>query len=111
MADIIVMPPTTSTAITNTNMCPSNNETSLLTPFCAVAPHCLVPVAKIQIQITLETIYEEEDGDDEDDGMEKSSETFASSTPLVFPKQAAKATCYFEITGPLVSFGHNFQCA
>ena len=103
-ADINVLPP----------MCPSNTETSPLTPFSAVAPNYLVPFSKVQIKITLETIYEEEEDDEEEekeDEMEKSSETHASSSPII---QAAAATCSFEITGFfhfLVSFGHNYQHA
>jgi len=42
-----------------------SNITSLLTPFCAVSPHSLATVTKLQIQITLETIYEEEDDEKE----------------------------------------------
>jgi len=48
MANITVMPST-------------NTQTSLLTPFCAVSPHSLGSATKLHIQITLETIYEEED--------------------------------------------------
>ncbi|KAH1250609.1 hypothetical protein GmHk_05G013729 [Glycine max] len=93
-ADINVLPP----------MCPSNTETSPLTPFSAVAPNYLVPFSKVQIKITLETIYEEEEDDEEEekeDEMEKSSETHASSSPPIFFPiiQAAAATCSFEITG------------
>lgn len=78
----------------NTSMCPSNAETtSPLTPFCAVSPHCSVPVSKIQVQITLETIYEKED--EEEDEMEKSSETLGFSSPPILSIQAA--TCSFEI--------------
>lgn len=108
-ADINVLPP----------MCPSNTETSPLTPFSAVAPNYLVPFSKVQIKITLETIYEEEEEDDEEeekeDEMEKSSETHASSSPpIFFPTIQAVATCSFEITAFfhfLVSFGHNYQHA
>lgn len=87
--NVIVMPPTISIAITNTTLCQSNTETSTLTPFCALAPHCLVPaVSKIQIQITLETIYEEEEedeneDDDDDDETEQSFETSAPSSPTI----------------------------
>lgn len=102
-ADINVLPP----------MCPSNTETSPLTPFSAVAPNYLVPFSKVQIKITLETIYEKEE--EEEDEMEKSSETHASSSPpIFFPTIQAVATCSFEITAFfhfLVSFGHNYQHA
>ncbi|CAL0329757.1 unnamed protein product [Lupinus luteus] len=111
MADIIVMPTTTSTSITNTNFCIPVNETSLLTPFCAISPHCMVSSrSKIQIQIALETIYEEEESED-DDEMEKNYETFVTSSPLFFTKHAAIARCSFKIKGHLMSFGHKFRCA
>ncbi|KAE9601080.1 hypothetical protein Lal_00024038 [Lupinus albus] len=113
MADTIVMPTTTYTSITNANICPSINETSPLTPFCAISPHCMVSVRfKIQIQIALETIYEEEEYEDDDDEMEKNSdEMFVPSSPLIFTKHAAITTCSFKIKGHLMPFGHKFPCA
>ncbi|CAL0329755.1 unnamed protein product [Lupinus luteus] len=99
MVDIIVMPTTTSTSITNTNIYPPVNETSPLTPFCAIFPHCLVlSRSKILIQIALETIYEEVESKDGDE-MEKNSETFVTSSPLIFTKHAAIARCSFKIKG------------
>ncbi|RDX87320.1 hypothetical protein CR513_31222, partial [Mucuna pruriens] len=75
MANIVVMPFTSSRVIPTITTYPSITETSFLTPFCAVAPHYLLAATKIQIQITLETIYEEEDE------KETSFETPASSSP------------------------------
>ncbi|ESW10471.1 hypothetical protein PHAVU_009G212600 [Phaseolus vulgaris] len=59
---------------------------SLLTPFCAVSPHSLATAAtKLQIQITLETIYEEED-----DEKETRLETSASPSPTTILPNACK---------------------
>ncbi|KAK7359449.1 hypothetical protein VNO77_01409 [Canavalia gladiata] len=120
MGDMNTLPPiitattlrlsnTETSSITATTLRLSNTETSSLTPFCAIAPQ-LVPVSKIQIQITLETIYEEDEEEEDDDEIEQSSETPASSSPpLIFSIKAA--TCSFQITGSLLLFGHNYQCA
>ncbi|BAT79909.1 hypothetical protein VIGAN_02285000, partial [Vigna angularis var. angularis] len=43
----------------------SMSKTSLLSPLCAVCPLTLATVTKLQIQRTLETIYEEEDDEKE----------------------------------------------
>ncbi|KAL2327421.1 hypothetical protein Fmac_020848 [Flemingia macrophylla] len=71
--------PFSTRVIPNITMCPSITGTSLLTPFCAVAPHYLVTATKIQIQITLETIYEDEDE------KETNFKAPASSSPTNLP--------------------------
>ncbi|KAG4949719.1 hypothetical protein AAZX31_15G187500 [Glycine max] len=81
MTNIIVMPSisTGSRVIPNITLYPPITQTSLLTPFCAVAPHYFVSASKVRIQITLETIYEEEDE------KETSFETPASSSTTNLP--------------------------
>ncbi|CAJ1935678.1 unnamed protein product [Sphenostylis stenocarpa] len=107
MDNINVLPRISSTTISNTE------TSSPLTPFSAVASHFMVPFSKIQVQITLETIYEEEEEEDENE-TEKSSDSDmpTSSSPPILPIQAA--ACSFEMTGFflfLVSFGYNYQRA
>lgn len=47
------------------NITSSMTKSSLLSPLCAVSPLSLVTVTKLQIERTLETIYEEEDDEKE----------------------------------------------
>lgn len=100
MANIIVMPFTNSRFIPYITMYPSITKSSLLTPFCAVAPHHLASATKIHIQITLETIYEEED--------EKEFEaTPASCSPTNLPNASMDL---FIPNSPKPSFGSKFPC-
>ncbi|KAK7411686.1 hypothetical protein VNO78_03122 [Psophocarpus tetragonolobus] len=106
MANIIVMPSisTSSKIIPNITIYPPITQTSMLTPFCALAPNYLATLTKIQIQITLETIYEEEDE------KEASFETPTTSSPsptnlipnpnkdLFIPNSQASAFLWSKIT-------------
>ncbi|KAK7354447.1 hypothetical protein VNO80_19911 [Phaseolus coccineus] len=85
-ANNITMMPLTNSRFIIPHITSSITQTSLLTPFCAVSPHSLATAAtKLQIQITLETIYEEED-----DEKETRLETPASPSPTTILPNACK---------------------
>ncbi|GMN54515.1 hypothetical protein TIFTF001_023652 [Ficus carica] len=91
---------------------------SELTPFSAVAPARVLAFSRVQIETSLETIYEEEifisaiiegDDDDDDDFVE------LATTPECHESSSTKTTtCFLELHKSFSSaaFSHcNFQCA
>ncbi|KAK7827697.1 hypothetical protein CFP56_030874 [Quercus suber] len=90
-------------------------KTSLLTPFSAVAPPRSVAASRLQILLTLETIYEEEEEDNENQNCVETcklaSSSSSSSSPPTF-LSALSSMCFLEVQKPLSGYCHNCQyCA
>ncbi|KAG5515868.1 hypothetical protein RHGRI_036796 [Rhododendron griersonianum] len=72
------------------------------TPFSAVLPPRFLPLSRLQIHITLETIYEEETNSGE------LIETSDASSASFLPKN--QPCCFLEVPKPWTSCSHNCQC-
>lgn len=77
------------------------DATSPLTPLSAVAPPCFLPISRLQIQVTLETIFEEETSEQETEASSTSSAMFS----------AKKSACFLEMKMALPPYHNNCRCA
>ncbi|OMO65760.1 hypothetical protein COLO4_31023 [Corchorus olitorius] len=99
MADVFSL-----TTLHETVLCPPKPKTNrALTPFSAVVPARFMAVARarLNINITLETILEEEN---EEEIMDQVSQNTLSTTTFL-------STCFLEVKNTLPSYNHNCKCA
>ncbi|KAL0011735.1 hypothetical protein SO802_006843 [Lithocarpus litseifolius] len=86
-------------------------KTSLLTPLSAVAPPRSMAASRLQILVTLETIYEEEDNENQNCVETCKLASSSSSSPPTF-LSAQSSMCFLEVQKPLSGYCHNCQyCA
>ncbi|GMP73663.1 hypothetical protein CsSME_00031352 [Camellia sinensis var. sinensis] len=80
------------------------SKASCRTPFLAVTPSLFLAASRLQIRITLETIYEEEG--------EEIVGKFIETTPSAYSASflLKSLTCFLEVSKPWSSYSHNCQC-
>ncbi|KAI6705925.1 hypothetical protein NL676_008887 [Syzygium grande] len=89
------VPPTTFLTADTDGMLP--REIALLAPFSAVAPARMVSASRLRLHVSLETIYEEEE-DDED---------VQSSSPSFLPMKSL--LCFLEVRKPFTFCNRDHQ--
>ncbi|KAL5771906.1 hypothetical protein ACOSQ2_011830 [Xanthoceras sorbifolium] len=77
----------------------TTDDQLLMSPFSAVAPPPFLAVSRLNIRLTLETIYEEETEEDFNESTSSSSSSSCCQTQNSF----MMSTCFFQVEKPFLA--------